>query len=111
MNQQTREDLAEMLLGAYSSREPVEPLTEQYDTSIASSALTSTGRLPQAENDRDRAGPDEQSDGVRHDESQVARGDAVTDPQAEPDQQDREVPDRHVTRGSLPQHPADLQDR
>ena len=31
MDQQTREDLAEMLLGAYSSREPVEPLTEQYD--------------------------------------------------------------------------------
>ncbi len=31
MDQQTREDLAEMLLGAYSSRKPVEPLTGQYD--------------------------------------------------------------------------------
>ena len=31
MDQQTREDIAEMLLGAYASRKPVEPLTEQYD--------------------------------------------------------------------------------
>ena len=31
MDQQTRKDLAEMLLGAYSSRQPVEPLTEHYD--------------------------------------------------------------------------------
>ena len=31
MDQQTREDIAEMLLEAYSSRKPVEPLTEQYD--------------------------------------------------------------------------------
>src|SRR5271169_1424680 len=31
MDQQTREDIAEMLLGAYSSRKPVEPLTGQYD--------------------------------------------------------------------------------
>jgi hypothetical protein len=67
-------------------------------------------RLPQAEGDRDRADPDEQGDGVGHDEGQVARGDAVADPQAEPDQQDREVPDRHIPGGSLPEHPADLQD-
>jgi uncharacterized protein YidB (DUF937 family) len=66
------------------------------------------GRLPQAEGDRDRADPDEQGDGVGHDEGQAARGDAVADPQAEPDQQDREVPDRHIPGGS---HPADLQDR
>jgi hypothetical protein len=69
------------------------------------------GRLPQAEGDRDRADPDEQGDGVGHDEGQAARGDAVADPQAEPDQQDREVPDRHIPGGSLPEHPADLQDR
>ena len=31
MDQQTREDIAEMLLGAYSTRKPVEPLTERYD--------------------------------------------------------------------------------
>jgi uncharacterized protein YidB (DUF937 family) len=68
-------------------------------------------RLPQAQGNRDRADPDEQGDGVGHDEGQVARGDAVADPQAEPDQQDREVPDRHITGGSLPEHPADLQDR
>ena len=36
MDQQTREDIAEMLLGAYSSRKPVEPLTEQYgDLTVA----------------------------------------------------------------------------
>jgi hypothetical protein len=73
-------------------------------------ALTSIGRLPQAEGDRDRADPDEQGDGVGHDKGQVARGDAVADPQAEPDQQDREVPDRHIPGGSVPEHPADLQD-
>ena len=32
MDQQTREDLAQVLLGAYSSRKPVEPLTGQYQT-------------------------------------------------------------------------------
>jgi 2-keto-4-pentenoate hydratase len=31
VDQQTREDIAEMLLGAYSSRTPVEPLTGKYD--------------------------------------------------------------------------------
>ena len=31
MDQQTREDIAERLLGAYSTRKPVEPLTSQYD--------------------------------------------------------------------------------
>ena len=31
MDQQTREDIAESLLGAYSSGTPVEPLTGQYD--------------------------------------------------------------------------------
>jgi len=31
MDQQTREDIAEALLAAYSSREPIEPLTSQYD--------------------------------------------------------------------------------
>ena len=67
-------------------------------------------RLPQAEGDRDRADPDEQGDAVGHDEGQVAGGDTVADPQAEPDQQDREVPDRHVPGGSVPEHPADLQD-
>jgi 2-keto-4-pentenoate hydratase len=30
VNQQVREDIARMLLGAYSSCEPVEPLTAQY---------------------------------------------------------------------------------
>ena len=34
MDQQTREDLAEMLLGAYSSGVPVEPLTDQYELAI-----------------------------------------------------------------------------
>ena len=34
MDQQTREDLAEMLLGAYSSGVPVEPLTERYELAI-----------------------------------------------------------------------------
>ena len=31
MDQQTREDIAEALLAAYSNREPIEPLTSQYD--------------------------------------------------------------------------------
>ena len=31
VDQQTREKIAGMLLGAYSSRKPVEPLTGQYD--------------------------------------------------------------------------------
>jgi 2-keto-4-pentenoate hydratase len=31
VNQHTREAIAEMLLAAYSSRTPVEPLTWQYD--------------------------------------------------------------------------------
>src|SRR6516225_11237677 len=79
-------------------------------TSIAARALTSTGWPPQPEGDGDRADPDEQGDGIGHDEGQVTRGDAVADPQAESDQQDREVPDRHVPGGPLPEHPADLQD-
>jgi hypothetical protein len=35
--------------------------------------------------------PDQQDDGVGHGEGQVACGDAVTDPQQESDQQDREI--------------------
>ena len=34
VDQQTREDIAGMLLGAYSSRTPVEPLTSRYDITI-----------------------------------------------------------------------------
>ena len=34
MDQQTREDIAELLLGAYASRKPVEPLTSRYDVAI-----------------------------------------------------------------------------
>ena len=38
MKQQTREEIAELLLGAYSSGKPVEPLTEQYDDLTAADA-------------------------------------------------------------------------
>ena len=31
MDQRTRVEIAEVLLGAYASRKPVEPLTEQYE--------------------------------------------------------------------------------
>jgi len=34
VDQQTREDIAGMLLGAYSSRTPVEPLTGKYDLAL-----------------------------------------------------------------------------
>ena len=39
MIEQSREEIAGMLLGAYTSRQPVEPLTEKYDDRTGEIAL------------------------------------------------------------------------
>jgi Pyridoxamine 5'-phosphate oxidase len=67
------------------------------------------GPVAQLEGHHGRGSPGEQGHGVGHDQGQVACGDAVAEPQREPDQQDREVPEGHIARGPLPQHPAHLQ--
>src|SRR6516162_10779282 len=55
--------------------------------------------------------PDQQGKAVGNDEGQVPDGRPVADPEHEAGQQDREIADRYLARGTLAQHAADLQDR
>ena len=69
--------LGSIALGRYFARKG----RRRSDTASARPArLALAGRLTKAEGHRDRARPDQQRDGVRHDQGQVARGDTVADP-------------------------------
>jgi sugar phosphate isomerase/epimerase len=65
----------------------------------------------EAEGHGDQRQPDEEGDAVRDDQPDVRGGDAVGDPEQESGQEDREVAEGYLARGTLPQHAADLQDR
>jgi len=79
----------------------------------ASSEATATAQSPQPTAEpqgNDHHGPSgEQGDRVRDHESDHPGRGAVGDPQDESDEQDREIADRHLSRGPLTQHAADLQ--
>src|SRR6516225_8929491 len=70
-----------------------------------------TSGAAEAEGDGYQGETDQEGDAVRDDEPHVAGGYPVGDPEQEPGQQDGEVAEGDLTRGTLAQHTADLQNR